>query len=145
MLPAGGLVADKNDVLYGTTQLGGTSNAGTVYSLSAAVRGVRSAKILYAFTGGGDGGNPAAGLVVLTNGFLYGTTNKGGTVSDGTVFGLKPPATVTGHWTESVLHSFANGVDGAFPLAGLTPTVSGTFYGTTEQGGNGVGVVFAVK
>jgi uncharacterized repeat protein (TIGR03803 family) len=45
--------------------------------------------------------------------------------------------------TFTVLHSFAGGADGAYPIAGLTMAGSENFYGTTQEGGNpGVGVVY---
>jgi uncharacterized repeat protein (TIGR03803 family) len=43
-------------------------------------------KVLYAFTGGTDGGNPQAGLIVDEAGNLYGTTASGGANNVGTVF-----------------------------------------------------------
>lgn len=46
--------------------------------------------------------------------------------------------------TYIVLHSFTGGSDGGFPYAGLTMDQTGTFYGTTCQGGKGYGVVYSV-
>ena len=40
-----------------------------------------------------------------------------------------------GTWTESVLHSFTGGADGANPVAGLISDAAGNLYGTTENGG----------
>jgi hypothetical protein len=34
--------------------------------------------VLHSFTGGSDGGNPAAGLIADSSGNLYGTTADGG-------------------------------------------------------------------
>jgi len=48
----------------------------------------------------------------------HGTTQKGGSSNDGTVFSLAPPTSPGGSWGEKVLHSF-RGTDGAEPLAGL--------------------------
>ncbi len=43
----------------------------------------------------------------------------------------------SGGWTETVLHSFGNGADGAlaFPYAGLIFDAAGNLYGTTVAGG----------
>jgi uncharacterized repeat protein (TIGR03803 family) len=78
------------DTLYGTTsQCGGSSCYGTVYSI--ATKGVE--KVLRRFTGSG-GGNPLAGLIVV-NGKLYGATTQGSksacdTQGCGTIFALTP-------------------------------------------------------
>ena len=46
-------------------------------------------------------------------------------------------------YTESVLHSFGNGTDGASPQADLIPDAAGNLYGTTYGGGTyGGGTVF---
>jgi uncharacterized repeat protein (TIGR03803 family) len=51
---------------------------------------------------------------------------------------------ITKQGTESVLHLFGTGTDGADPIAGLI-NVNGTFYGTTESGGaNEYGTVFSI-
>ena len=60
-----------------------------------------------------DGGNPQAGLIFDAAGNLYGTTFGGGAYNLGTLFELTPAG--GGNWTESVLHSFGNGTDGAVP------------------------------
>jgi hypothetical protein len=47
----------------------------------------------------------------------------------------------SGTWTERILHSFGNGDDAAFPLAGLLMGASGNLYGTARFGGGGGGGV----
>lgn len=48
--------------------------------------------------------------------------------------------------TFTVLHAFTNGLDGGYPMAGLTPDAAGNFYGTTEGGGTrGYGTVFKLS
>jgi hypothetical protein len=42
--------------------------------------------VLHGFTGGKDGGNPFAGVLLDANGNLYGTTAYGGAHNFGTVF-----------------------------------------------------------
>jgi uncharacterized repeat protein (TIGR03803 family) len=95
-------------------------------------------KVLYAFTGGTDGGRSQGGVIVDKEGNLYGTTNSGGVYNAGTVFELSPS---NGSWNETVLYSFTGGSDGAYPMAGLT-FCRGNLYGTTLEGGGGWGVVF---
>jgi len=101
--------------------------------------------ILYGFTGGNDGGDPASALVFDSAGNAYGTTVTGGTFGYGTVFELSPNGS---GWTETVLYSFAGSPDGKNPYGGVTLDASGNLYGTTVAGGNstcsgdGCGVVF---
>ena len=100
-----------------------------------------SYKPLYSFTGGADGGSPAAGVILDPAGNLYGTTAFGGASDQGVVFKLD----TTG--TETVLYSFTGGTDGGKPQAGLIRDSAGNIYGTTTFGGiasgySGYGVVF---
>lgn len=99
-------IADANGNLYGTTQLGGNSNDGTVFELSppTSASGTWTESILHSFSGT-DGDEPVADLIMV-NGNLYGTTTGGGTDGLGTVFELTPPSASGGSWTESVLYSF---------------------------------------
>jgi uncharacterized repeat protein (TIGR03803 family) len=87
---------------------------------------------------GTDGYYPYAGLTTDAAGNLYGTTYYGGAHGYGTVYKVTP----TG--TETVLHSFAAGADGAYPyFAGVVLDKAGNIYGTTTQGGtNNLGTVF---
>jgi uncharacterized repeat protein (TIGR03803 family) len=100
-------------------------------------------KVIYAFTGGADGGEPMSNLTLDAAGNLYGTTSGGGTGACnsgcGTVFELK--RTQDG-WKEEVLHHFV-GTDGESPGAGVIFDKAGNLYGTTTSGGsNGGGTVF---
>jgi uncharacterized repeat protein (TIGR03803 family) len=92
-------------------------------------------KVLYSFVGGADGSRPIAGLIFDTSGALYGTTEFGGSSALGTVFKLTPPAKGQTQWTQTVLHGFAGGSDGALPLASLIFDTSGALYSTTYDGG----------
>ena len=92
-------------------------------------------KVLYTFTGGNDGGDPAAQLIFDGSGNAYGTTVVGGTSNFGTVFKLTPHA--NGKWTETVLYSFLGGNDGKNPYGGVTMDAKGNLYGTTVAGGSG--------
>ena len=135
--PVAGLI-NAGGVLYGTTQTGGAHGLGTVFEITPS--GIE--RVLYSFAGGADGAYPVAGLTAL-DGLLYGITNGGGTGTAcfggcGTVFSLAPDG------TETVLHAFGHGKDGAQPWAKLIH-VDGHLYGTTEKGGmDGNGTVFKV-
>jgi uncharacterized repeat protein (TIGR03803 family) len=135
--PYGALTEDSAGNLYGTTAGGGTFTiGGTVFKL--APDGTET--LLYSFTGGTDGATPAGGVLLDKSGNLYGTTFAGGTgAEDGVAYKLAPDG------TETVLHSFQSGSDGAFPYGGLIAK-GGTLYGVTNQGGSGFyGTVFSVK
>ena len=122
MRPRGALVQDGDGNLYGTTSSGGPGSGGTVFKLTPA----GSLTVLYAFTGQPpDGGYPLAGLVQGRDGKLYGTTVRGGTDDQGSVFSITPAGTVT------TLHNFTGYADGNFPNAPLIQVSDGTLYGTT--------------
>ena len=106
-------------------------------------------QVLYAFTGGNDGGDAASGVLVDAKGNLYGTTVVGGTFACGTVFELTPQS--GSRWRESVLHDFTCLSDGKNPYGGLAFDAHGQLVGTTVAGGSGgtcagdgCGVVFAL-
>jgi uncharacterized repeat protein (TIGR03803 family) len=98
--------------------------------------------VLYSFTGtAGDGQQPYGGLVLDSQGNLYGTTFNGGTTNfDGTLFMLDTAG------KETVLYRFTGtGGDGSRPEAGLVVDAHGNLYGTTTSGGTtGNGTVFEV-
>jgi uncharacterized repeat protein (TIGR03803 family) len=139
-LPEAGLVISSNR-LYGTTTYGGSSDHGTVFSLNTDGTGFTN---LHIFTGGSDGANPVAGLILCSN-TLYGTASYGGDSNQGMVFALNTDGSLFTN-----LHSFGalgtglTNVDGARPYAGLALS-SNTLYGAADLGGNsGNGTLFAV-
>lgn len=143
--PAAGVIFDSAGNLYGATAYGGNyqnactyDGCGTIFKLSPAASGQWTESTLYTFTGApNDGQNPVASLVFDVAGNLYGTTESGGTYGrgwTGTVFELSPSS--NGTWTETILHNFSNGPDGASPLASLIFDSAGNLYGTTEYGGD---------
>ncbi len=127
--PYAGLLR-KADKLYGTTYGGGAYNSGTVFKLAPG----GAETVLHAFSGGSDGNGPAGSLITDATGNLYGTTVYGGGsgcggYGCGTVFRIAPDG------TETLLHAFADGNDGAYPSASLIADTSGNLYGTTYGGG----------
>ena len=146
-----GLVIDATGNLYGTTLNGGSQsriNAGGVYGCGVVFKlapnpdGTWTDTTLYSFTGM-DGAHPAARLVFDAAGSLYGTTRQGGGADDaGALFQLKPSP--EGSWTESTLHRFTAGTDGADPVAGLIFDAAGRLFGTTQEGADKYGLVFTL-
>ena len=86
--------------------------------------------VLYNFTGGADGGDPFAGVILDSSGNLYGVTEVGGTSGTGTLFQVSGT-------TETVLHSFSYSTDGGYPFGGLLLDPDNNLYGTTNSGGSG--------
>jgi uncharacterized repeat protein (TIGR03803 family) len=86
--PLAGVVFDGSGNLYGTNSYGGNVE-GTVFELTPASQGWTET-ILHGFTGGTDGGEPQAGVILDVYGNLYGTAEVGGSRGWGCVFELKP-------------------------------------------------------
>jgi uncharacterized repeat protein (TIGR03803 family) len=142
-LPTAGVVFDRAGNLYGTTNWDDYGNPGSVFELKPTSKGFWRESVLYVFNGGG-GTFPQGNLILDQAGNLYGTTIYGGAHNSGTVFELSHNP--NGSWTETVLHSFAGGDDGLYPVAGLVFDRAGNLYGTTAEGGTGdEGTVFRLK
>ena len=134
------MIQDEEGNLYGTTLSGG-SGSGVVFKLDPTGKET----VLYTFTGGLDGAQPAAGLIRDFAGNFYGTASGGGAAQNGVVFKLDRQGKFT------VLHSFTGGADGAIPYGRLFRD-RGSLYGTTFFGGDlngcgglGCGVVFELN
>lgn len=130
------LASDGN--FYGTTSMGGNSDYGTVFKLSAA--GAVTIIHNFAYT---DGGYPIGPLVQGSDGNLYGTTSQGGTAPvtpAGTAFKMTLKGKIT------VLKNFDyQSSDGASPYAGMVAGTDGNFYGATIQSsGAPYGTVFEI-
>jgi len=148
--PYAGLVMDTEGNLYGTTHWGGDQSCyddfywgcGVVFEVTPS----GTEKVLYAFTGGADGGYPSSTLIRDGYGNLYGSTVNGGNQScyTGYVYGCGVIFKVSANGQEVVLHTFTGGADGLYPSDGLLRGAQGYLYGTSGKGVNGGGVVFKV-
>ncbi len=140
--PYAPLYRDASGNLYGTTNGGGQYNAGVVFKIDT----TGHETVLHTFTGGIDGGNPTAGVVIDSVGNLYGTAYQGGIAGAGVNHrgaGVVFEINTSGKYT--VLYSFTGGADGSGPFAGVILDSAGNLYGTTYNGGlSGNGVVFKV-
>jgi uncharacterized repeat protein (TIGR03803 family) len=136
--PQAGLAAGPDGTLYGTTYSGGAGNLGTVYRVQADGTGHQ---VLHSFLAtGGDGVYPQTGVILASDGNLYGTTPGGGSQGSGTLFRLHPDG--TGY---EILRS-VSGSDGSAPFGGLTQAADGKLYGCNAYGGtSGGGTLFRLE
>lgn len=157
--PYDALIQAADGNFYGTTYIGGANDApdcegigcGTIFKITPA----GTLTTLYNFcslTNCADGQWPSGGLVQGTDGNFYGTTEAGGAYGQtcpfgvcGTVFKMTPDGTL------ATLHSFDT-TDGSEPYSGLIQGTDGTFYGTTNMGGDlscapdsGCGTIFRLS
>jgi uncharacterized repeat protein (TIGR03803 family) len=92
--PLSGVVLDTAGNVYGTTTQGGVHDDGNVFELMApSGTGSYAHKIVFSFSG--ENGNESEADLLLSGGYLYGTTYLGGSNGDGAVFEVNPAATVT--------------------------------------------------
>ncbi|MFH1038947.1 MAG: choice-of-anchor tandem repeat GloVer-containing protein [PVC group bacterium] len=137
-LPNAYFISD-GDELYSTTQTGGESGKGTVFSIKPDGTGFT---VLYNFSGDGSEGTlPAAGLV-LDGDTLYGTTSSGWEFPEddkGTIFSLRKDGS-----DFTVIHKF-NGTDGKMPFSAPI-IIAGRIYGATaHRGESDNGVIFSLR
>lgn len=142
----GALLVDASGDLFGVTEGGGAHGLGVVFEMRPESQGW-TYRTLYAFRGTPDASSPYGGLSADSRGDLFGTTYYGGKGGLGAVFELR--ASPHRDWTESVVHSFAGGGDGANPTS--TPEIDAAqsdLVGTTSMAGDAncqCGTVFKIK
>jgi uncharacterized repeat protein (TIGR03803 family) len=143
--PAANLIHDAAGNLYGTTIEGGNTPAGcdfdTYFGCGTVFKVTPGGQetVLYAFTGGADGGVPFSDLVMDSKGNLYGTASIGGISNNELCAGDGEPVCgvvfqVSAAGKEKVLHSFTGVPDGSQPYGGLL-RLGNNLYGTTYIGG----------
>ena len=136
--PYSELIEDAAGNLYGTASACQSGCQGTAFELSPSKSGW-TYKVLHAFTGGDDGGQPVAALTFDKAGNLFGATTSFGTQGGGTIFSFSPKGK---KWTFSVLADLT-GSDG--PVAALALDPAGNIYGTNfMDGADGYGSVFSL-
>ncbi len=136
------LIQGTDGNLYGTTQSGGANDHGTVFKVSPSGGKPTTLYNFCSLPQCADGSAPLAGLVLATDGNLYGTTYGGGANNEGTVFAI----TLTG--TLTTLFSFcpqSDCAEGSNPFAALIQATDGNLYGAAVGGGSfGWGTVFKI-
>jgi uncharacterized repeat protein (TIGR03803 family) len=144
LYPQGGLMVDAAGHLFGTTPNGGRYNVGTMFEMSHNGSGAWIENVYSFDYAGTDGAIPDAGLISDAAGNFYGTTSGGGNSDAGTAFEMSPNG--SGGWTEKLLYSFGEGLDGFNPEASLIFDARGNLYGTTPSGSmNGGGMAFELS
>lgn len=126
--PTSNLAQDSSGNLYGTTENGGTYNAGTIFEVAPS-GGSGDDSIVHSFMGyPSDGKFPyGGGFLRDASGNFYGVTLYGGPyLGYGMVFKFTPATD-----TESVLFNLPGGNGGANPVDGLAMDAAGNLYGTT--------------
>lgn len=134
-----GVFLNAEGQLFGEGWEGATNaEAGFVYSLTpSSGQWIYSALSNFTYT---DGIFPQTPLVANSKGYLYGTTEFGGSSDMGSVFELKPSS--AGRWAETVIYNFTAGhaVTGTiFPTAqpsSLIVDAAGNLYGEAVGGGS---------
>ena len=119
-------VLDKSGIIYGATDE-------VVFKLDPVTLAYT---VLYRFKGDPDGSGGLGAQFIDNTGILYGETLIGGAYNYGTIFKLDPNTGV-----ETILHSFAGGSDGEYPVEGLVVGQDGMAYGATSEG---PGVLFRI-
>lgn len=143
-----GLVQAADGNFYGTTNLGGRNNTGGIFQFTLSPRKLNP---LYSFTAlnpstgqNSDGANPAAGLVVASDGYLYGTTDLGGVNTCGTLFRIATTGMMFSKLAEFP-YSYCFSLGTIWPSSVLLQHTNGCFYGTTLFGGSFLqGTVYAL-
>lgn len=143
-----GLVAASDGTFYGATSIGGPNGTGTLFKATS--KG--SVTTLYSFSAApsnasglpanSDGAYPASGVLLDSDGTLYGGTIFGGKNGTGSLFSLAPDNTFT------VLYQFSSATkginsDGAEVVGAPIRGSDGNLYGVAALGGsNGIGVIY---
>ena len=144
-----GLVEDNGGYLYGLTLHGGANNTcpggcGTLFQLSPA----GGFTTLYSFCSQPDcaDGWAAQGIVLASDGSLYGATGAGGndicTHGCGTIFAVDHRRKLTTLYTFCAQPAC---VDGTLPVGALIQASNGNLYGVTSYGGShNSGVIYEI-
>jgi uncharacterized repeat protein (TIGR03803 family) len=128
-LPTAPLIVTSDGSIWGTCQVGGMFDAGTVFRLDPA----GGFTTIHSFDNT-DGAIPRGRLLQGSDGNIYGTTSNRGSLS-GTVF------RVDSQGNFALLHDFVDPDEGFLIAGGLAEGDDGKLYGVASDGGTGGGGV----
>lgn len=124
-------------VLYGTTYVGGTGNAGTLFRMEMDGSGFA---VLKHFNNSTTGGHPTAAVIEGPDGALYGTALHGGSFLSGTIFKINKDGS-----SFSVVKHMNVSTTGGYPQSRLLLGSDGELYGTASEGGDfDAGTIFTL-
>lgn len=134
-----GLASSVDGFFYGTAAESDPGTFGSLFRVRADGSGFQQ---IYSFPNLLTGALPAAELAAGSDGFLYGTTRRGGGPGFGVLFKIQP----NNSSSYQVLKEFS--LDGGgcrFPQDGVIEATDGRFYGVTREGGRAnLGTLFRV-
>nr|HPI55551.1 hypothetical protein [Chitinophagaceae bacterium] len=117
---------------YGTFPWAGTNWVGSIYKYNPVTD---SFSIIHTFSGL-DGSYPEAKLILANDGFLYGTTTRGGSMDAGTIYKIDVWNNTFTKLQDVVSTSLI------YPLSSLYQASNGKMYGTTKHGIYGFGALY---
>lgn len=112
-------------------------------ALLASQASASALKVLYRFTGHGDGADPSSALVLDRRGNLFGVASQGGAGNGAVIYEVSPAG--GGGWGERAIHAFPTRASGVLPFGALTLGRDGALLGTTSNISSGAGDVFALS
>ena len=129
--PDGGLLADAHGDLFGTTELGGANDDGTVFEIKKTAAGYASTPTTLVSFNSADGASPLSGLIADADGDLFGTTSAGGANNDGTVFemtnsGFVPAGSAVKPENDGILFWSTDGQAAIWGMDGTNVIAGGT-------------------
>jgi uncharacterized repeat protein (TIGR03803 family) len=138
---AGALIQNNAGDLFGAANNGGASGLGTVFEYDHGGNFL----LVHTFTGtAGDGARPNTQLLQASDDLIYGSTVRGGALSNsGSLFRFDP-ASFASFATYGSFPPTNQSDPNYNPSYGLTEGADGSLYGLTAEGGTGYGTIYRV-